>query len=306
MFARILYYIVIYPLSLLPLVILYRFADLFYLLLITLIPYRKKIIENNLKKSFPNKTKTEIKRLKRKYYRHFSDLLIEGVKNISISKNQLNKRFKITNPEVIDELNQKNKSVILVSGHYNNWEWLITSLAFQIPQKSIGIGMPMSNKFWDKKINEKRERFGLKVLHAKNYKSFLENQPETNFAILNLSDQSPGNSLKAYWMTFLNQQTAVLYGTEKMAHDYNYAVVFFNTIKVKRGNYELTFEKICDDPSSTDWGYITEQHTRKLENLILKNPQYWIWSHKRWKREVPDNLDELKSSQKNKFLNQKY
>lgn len=306
MFARILYYIFVYPISLLPLVILYRFADLFYLLLITIIPYRKKIIETNLKKSFPNKNTIEIKQLKRDFYRHFSDLLIEGVKNISISKNQLIKRFKIINPEVVIKLNQQNKSVILVSGHYNNWEWLITSLAFQIPQKAIGIGMPMSNKFWDKKINDKRERFGLKVLHAKNYKSFLENQPETNFAILNLSDQSPGNSLKAYWMPFLNQETAVLFGTEKMAHDFNYAVVFFNIKKVKRGYYELTFEKICDDPRSTDWGYITEQHTRKLENLILKNPQYWIWSHKRWKREVPDNLDELKSYQKNKFLNQKY
>jgi KDO2-lipid IV(A) lauroyltransferase len=306
MFARILYYIFVYPISLLPLVILYRFADLFYLLLITIIPYRKKIIENNLKKSFPNKNTIEIKQLKRDFYRHFSDLLIEGVKNISISKNQLIKRFKIINPEVIIELNQNNKSVILVSGHYNNWEWLITSLAFQIPQKAIGIGMPMSNKFWDKKINQKRERFGLKVLHAKNYKSYLENHPQTIFAILNLSDQSPGNSLKAFWMPFLNQQTAVLYGTEKMAHDFNYAVVFFKILKVRRGYYELTFEKICDNPRSTNWGYITEQHTRKLENLILKNPQYWIWSHNRWKREVPDNLNDLKSSQKNKFLNQKY
>jgi KDO2-lipid IV(A) lauroyltransferase len=107
-------------------------------------------------------------------------------------------------------------------------------------------------------------------------------------------------------MTFLNQPTAVLYGTEKMAFEFNYAVVFFNIQKVRRGYYELTFETICEEPRTTEWGYITEQHTRKLENLIIQNPQYWIWSHKRWKRDVPDNLDDLKVSQKNKFLNQKY
>jgi KDO2-lipid IV(A) lauroyltransferase len=194
----------------------------------------------------------------------------------------------------------------LVSGHYNNWEWLITSLAFQVKHSAIGIGMPMSNKFWDQKINQKRERFGLKVLHAKNYKSFLENQPQTNFAILNLSDQSPGNSLKSYWMSFLNQPTAVLYGTEKMAFEFNYVVVFFNIQKVKRGYYELTFEIISEEPRTTNWGYITEQHTIKLEKLIQQNPQFWIWSHKRWKREVPENLDKIKADQKNNFLNQKY
>lgn len=306
MFSRILYYIFVFPISLLPLGVLYRFSDIFYLLLISVIPYRKKIIETNLRNSFPNKNETEIKQLRRKFYRHLSDIIVEGVKNISISKNQLNKRFKIKNPEIIDELYAKNKSVILVSGHFNNWEWLITSLAFQVKQKALGIGMPMSNKFWDKKINEKRERFGLKVLHAKNYRSFLENHENINFAILNLSDQSPGNSLKSYWMTFLNQPTAVLYGTEKMAFEFNYAVVFFNIQKVRRGYYELTFETICEEPRTTEWGYITEQHTRKLENLIIQNPQYWIWSHKRWKRDVPDNLDDLKVSQKNKFLNQKY
>ena len=306
MFSRILYYIIVLPISLLPLAILYRFSDIFYLLLISFIPYRRKIIETNLKNSFPNKSETEIKQLKRKFYRHFSDILVEGIKNISISKNQLNKRFKIKNPEIMDELYEKNKSVILVSGHYNNWEWLITSIAFHVKQKAVGIGMPMSNKFWNQKINQKRERFGIKVLHAKNYKSFIENQPQTNFAILNLSDQSPGNSLKSYWMTFLNQPTAVLYGTEKMAFEFNYAVVFFNIQKVRRGYYELTFETICEEPRTTEWGYITEQHTKKLEILINQQPSNWIWSHKRWKREIPENLKELISLQKDKFLKQQF
>jgi KDO2-lipid IV(A) lauroyltransferase len=105
-------------------------------------------------------------------------------------------------------------------------------------------------------------------------------------------------------MKFLNQQSAVLYGTEKMAHDFNFSVVFFKIDKVKRGYYELSFDPICEDPIKTDWGYITEQHTRKLEKLILQNPHYWIWSHKRWKREIPNDLESLKATQKEKFLKQ--
>jgi KDO2-lipid IV(A) lauroyltransferase len=304
MLAGFLYYIIVYPFSLMPLAILYRFSDLFYIILISIFPYRKKIIDLNLKNAFPNKSASELKVLRRKFYRHFSDLLIEGIKNLSISKNELEKRFKFRNPEIIDQLYRKNKSVILVSGHYNNWEWLITSLSLQIKHKAIGIGMPMTNKFWDKKVNEKRERFGLKVVHAKNYKKHLDNNKKASYAIINLSDQSPGNSHKSYWMTFLNQPTAVLYGTEKMAHEFNYAVVFFKIEKVKRGFYELSFDLICEEPRNTEWGFITEQHTNKLENLIIQNPEFWIWSHKRWKREIPENLESLKIIQKEKFLKQ--
>jgi KDO2-lipid IV(A) lauroyltransferase len=302
MFSGFLYYIFVYPLSFLPFAVLYRFSDFFYIILISIFPYRKKIIDLNLSKAFPDKSASEIKGFRRRFYRHFSDLLIEGIKNLTMSKKELKKRFKIRNPEIIDKFYNENKSVILVSGHYNNWEWLITSLSIHLQHQTVGIGMPMTNKFWDKKINEKRERFGLKVLHAKNYKMYLQNTNSPPFAILNLSDQSPGNSYKSYWMTFLNQPTAVLYGTEKMALDYNYAVVFFKIEKLKRGHYELDFDLICEHPRNTKWGYITEQHTQRLEHLIFQNPSYWIWSHKRWKREIPEDLESLKSSQKEKFL----
>jgi KDO2-lipid IV(A) lauroyltransferase len=294
------YYLIISPLSRLPLRLLYVFADLYYLLSLTLFPYRKKVIDRNLNNSFPELSQVELKKIRRKFYRHFSDLLAESIKNLSISKNELSKRFRIKNPELMNELYNKGKSVILVSGHYNNWEWLITSQSFVFKHKALGIGMPLSSKFLDKKMNERRQRFGMHVIHAKNFKDEIKKQ-NVPLALLNLGDQSPPNSQKSYWMNFLNQETAVLFGTEQMAHQFDFSVVYFIVRKVKRGFYEMELKLLCEDPKTMSWGEITEGHTRLLEKEILKHPSYWIWSHKRWKRDMPQDLENLKLEQKAKF-----
>ena len=298
--AALAFYIFVLPLSYLPMGFSYLLADLFYLILITVFPYRKKIIDGNLKRSFPGLTPTEILKLKRRFYRHFSDILIEGIKNLSISKRELKRRFTAKNPELMQELYAKNKSVILVSGHYNNWEWLITSQSFLFPHKAYGIGMPMSSKFWDKKINSLRQRFGMKVINSGNFKEAIEESDEP-IAILTLADQSPGDSNKSYWMNFLNQQSAILYGPEYMAIKYNMAVVGFIIRKVKRGHYEMELKLICDDPIKTKWGEITEEHIKMLETAIIEKPEQWIWSHKRWKRDLPTDMDKLRQEQYEKF-----
>ena len=297
---RLVYYIV-YAISLLPLWVLYIFSDLFYLLLISIIPYRKAVIIKNLKSSFPNSNKKELNKLKKEVYRHFSDLLIEGIKNISISKEELKKRFVVLNPELMDSLYKQNKSVLLVSGHYNNREWMISSQAFLFSHHSMGIGMPLSNGFWDKKINNKRARFGMDIAHAKNYKEKIKTYKDKPLAILTLSDQSPGNSLKSFWTTFLNQPTAVLFGIEMMAHEYQYEIVFYKTRKIKRGHYQIELVHMNQSSKNLKWGEITKWHTKQLENLILENPAYWLWTHKRWKREVPENLEKLKNEQQELF-----
>lgn len=266
-----------------------------------MVPYRKNVIEQNLQRSFPDKSVSELKKIKRQFYRHFTDLLAEGIKNLTISEKELRRRLKVINPEVMIDLYDRGKNVLLVSGHYNNWEWLITSQNFIFMHNAVGIGMPMTSKFWDKKINERRSRFGMKVVHAKNYKEVLSGTPESLKAVLVLSDQSPGDARKSYWMDFLNQKTAVLFGTEMMANELNYAVVFFVIHKIKRGYYSMELELITDNPSEMNWGEITEKHTYLLEKEILAAPQYWLWSHKRWKREVPNNLESLKKEQKEKF-----
>ena len=282
MLAKIAYYIFIIPFSYLPLSVIYFFTDFLYLLLITIAPYRKEVIEGNLKRSFPNKSAKELKKIKYKFYRHFTDLLAEGIKNLTISKKELTKRFVVVNPELVNKLYTDKKNVLLVSGHYNNWEWLITIQNLISPHKAYGIGMPMTSKFWDEKINSRRERFGMNVIFANNYKEELLKNPNELKSVLVLSDQSPYDSLKSYWMQFLNQDTAVLFGAELMAHELNYAVVGFITRKVKRGYYEMELINISEDSNKKEWGEITESHVRMLEKEIIKSPQYWLWSHSRF------------------------
>lgn len=294
------YYLIVRPMSLLPLWILYRLSDLFYIILITIFPYRKKVIDRNIELSFPELDTSEHRKIRKRFYRHFADILIEGIANLSMSQSELSKRFKVINPEVLQELYDKKKSVILVSGHYNNWEWLISAQQFLFPHQAMGIGMPMTSKFWDKKVNERRQRFGMKVVHSGNFKEEIQSMKE-HVAILTLSDQSPGDSRKSYWMDFLNQPTAVLFGTEQMAHSYDMAVVFFAVRKLKRGYYEMELKLITEKPRKLPWGAITEAHTRILEYEIRQKPENWIWSHKRWKREMPDDLETLKKEQHEKF-----
>lgn len=301
--SKVAYYLFVLPLSRLPLWITYRFSDLFFLLLITVFPYRKKVIEENIARSFPNLSRKEHLKIKRGFYRYFADMLLEGVKNLGISEKELRKRFVIKNPELMERLYDENKSVLLVSAHYMNWEWMITGQDLFFPHQAIGIGMPLTSGYWDKKINTLRSRFGMKVIHAKivkeTFNAYLNEGIPT--ATLVLSDQSPADSTKCYWMTFLHQQTGILFGAEQLANTYDQAVVFYLPKKIKRGYYEVELQLLTDEPRTLPWGKITETHAKLLEKRILKEPAPWLWSHKRWKRTVPDNIPKLKEEQREKF-----
>ena len=297
--TAILYYCVVYPLSLLPLWILYGLSDLVFLLFMSILPYRKKVVQINIENSFPDLSPRDQAVLVRGFYRHFSDLLIESIKNLSISREELVRRMKVLNPEVLQELEKKGKSVLFVSGHLNNWEWFITSQALLVPFDSYGIGMPLSNGFWDKKLTERRQRFGLKVVNAKNYKEMF--QQEKAVSVLVLTDQAPADARKSYWMEFLHQPCPVLFGVEQMANEFDLTVVYFTMKKIKRGQYSVEFQVLTEDPKSLSYGVLTEKHVKLLEESIIDQPCNWLWSHKRWKREIPTDLNALKAAQKSKF-----
>ncbi len=301
--SKVAYYLFVLPLSKLPLWITYRFSDLFFLLLITVFPYRKKVIEGNIARSFPHLTKKEQRKIKRSFYRYFADMLLEGVKNLGISEKELRKRFVIKNPELMEELYKQNKSVLLVSAHYMNWEWMITGQDLFFPHQAIGIGMPLTSGYWDKKINTLRSRFGMRVIHAKIVKETFNSAVEKNIPIatLILSDQSPADSHKCYWMTFLNQTTGIIFGAEQLANTYDQAVVFYLPKKIKRGYYEVELQLLTDKPRTLPWGVITETHARMLEKRIIEEPGPWLWSHKRWKRSIPGDIPKLKEEQREKF-----
>ena len=277
------YYLLVKPLSLLPFSVLYLISDTLYLLLYKLFRYRNKVVTGNLKNSFPDYTAKEIRQTKQAFYRHFCDLIVESIKLFSISQNEARKRFKVLNPEVLDQYAQSKRNLIIASGHYNNWEMLAQSVDLYIKHQSVGIYHRIANKFLDKKIYQSRSKFGMRLIPRQGVRDFFSKKHERTAIFFGI-DQSPSIAKKVYWTRFLNQETAVMFGAEKFAVAHDLPVIFASTRKTKRGFYETTFEVLTEFPTQAQHGEITESHTKMLEKLILEAPQYWLWTHKRWKR----------------------
>ena len=299
---RFFYYVLAIPFSYLPMGVLYFFGNIFYFFLCYITPYRKKVIDKNLQASFPEKSDAEIKALRRAFYRYFSNLIMESIKLLTISEKELRKRIKVTNPDIMERLYEKGKGVVLISSHLSNWEFIILSQDILFSHQAFGIGMPLTNKFWNKKFNERRERFGMIVTNAGNYKEKLAMHQRGPSATLVLNDQSPGKEENCYWTNFLNQETAFFFGAEVMANQLDLAVVYAELECVKKGYYELSLKLITESPEKEEYGYITSVYVQMLEQGILKQPQNWLWSHKRWKKTIPSNLDSMKKEHKERFI----
>jgi KDO2-lipid IV(A) lauroyltransferase len=246
------------------------------------IGYRKEVVFTNLKNSFPNKSKQELKKIMSDFYRHLCDIIMESVKGFTISEKQLRKRLIIKNPEFSNYFADKGQSIIFVGGHYNNWEICAQAFAMYSNHKCIGIYKPLSNTFINEKIYTSRSKYGMHLISMKQTKKSFEEGNEAK-AIVFGSDQNPANPKRAHWMQFLNQDTSVLFGVERYAKEYNWPVVFVSISKVKRGHYEVEYSLITDKPTEQPHGKITEDFTKRLEQDIINQPQYWLWSHKRWK-----------------------
>lgn len=283
--SKILYYLVLKPVSWLPSPALYVLSDFLFLVLYRIVGYRKKVVRTNLKNSFPDKSEQERRAIEAKFYHHLFDLILEGIRNFSISEAELLRRCPVTNPEIFEYYAANNKSVIIVAGHYNNWETAAMACAKQIVHHPIGIYSPLSDPFMDKKAKDSRSKYGLEMVSKKLVKETFEKyRGQQLTATMFGADQSPSNAAKAYWMRFLNQDTAVTFGTEKFAVEYDYPVVYGYIQKLRRGYYQMTFIPLEDNPTAAPYGSITEKHTRMLEQHILEAPEYWLWTHRRWKR----------------------
>jgi len=283
------YYIlfgIFWIIMLLPLRVLYLFSDILYFFSYYLIAYRKKVTLTNLKKSFPEKSSVEIRKIAKRFYRHLFDQFIESFKLLQMNEEQILKRFHYRNPEVLDELYSKNKSIITVFGHYGNWEWL-ASLPLIIKYKVLAIYKPLANSILDKFFIRLREKFGvMTVTIQQTLRKILDSQQNKELTIMFfLGDQRPMRRYIKYWTTFLNQDTPVLLGVEKIAKQTDQAVVFIDIQKKKRGFYEIVFTKLFENPKETEEFEITEKHIRTLEKIIINRPELWLWSHRRWKHE---------------------
>ena len=288
MLTRIGIYGFLYPLSFLPLSVLYGIGAGVRFFIYTIFRYRVDVVGTNLRNSFPDKSEEECKAIEKAYYKHLCDLFMEGIKLLTISRKNLMKRYHCENPDVVNVYYKQGKSVILLSSHYNNWEWMVLSLAMQFPHHGIGVGKPNSNKVFEKIVNRARTRYGTEVDFADTIRTVFEKNDKNNrlSAYMMLCDQSPANAKKAHITPFLHQTSAMIYGGEYFAKKYNYPVVYYVVKKIKRGYYTIVLKNISDNPQQLSQGEIVEMYVKYLEQDINKNPSCWLWSHKRWKHRL--------------------
>jgi KDO2-lipid IV(A) lauroyltransferase len=287
-----LFYGINWIITLLPLPVLYIFSDFLYLVLYYVVSYRRNVVATNLKNSFPEKTDKELKIIEKKFYRHLSDILIETFKSTHMTRANQKKRFTYSNLEIIDKLREEKRDIIAIMGHYNNWEWP-TLLPYYLKYKTIIIYKPLQNKYFNRFINNHRSEHGIVLTPTSQVIREIINcrKNDINTVSVFISDQIPSKGDIKYWTTFLNQDTAVFTGAGKIASKYDMAIVFFNVQKVKRGYYNLNIEPLFDHTEGLSEEMITEKHVRRLEEIIKEKPEYWIWSHRRWKHKKPVEND---------------
>ncbi|MGR6087984.1 MAG: lysophospholipid acyltransferase family protein [Arcticibacter sp.] len=286
-----LYYAVIQPISMLPSFVLYRISDLLFLLFYHVVGYRKKVVHDNIEKSFPEKSQAEVKQIMDGFYRHFCDLIVESLMIFRISSHKAMSRMKFRNPELLDKHFAEGRHVIIAGGHYNNWELFAVAVDQSLKHDVYALYKPLNNLFFDEKMRTSRGKFGLRMYSIKKVKELFDNlQSQSPAAVVFATDQSPSNPQRAYWTRFLGRDTAVLFGAEKFANDYDCPVYFCTLHKIKRGYYEGEFKLVTDNPRGLAYGQLTEMHCALLEADIREKPEYWLWSHRRWKHRKPDGI----------------
>lgn len=278
-------YCLIMPLAWLPLWVLYILSDLLYPMVYYVVRYRRKVTRTNLTKSFPTKSEKDIMAIEKAYYRHICDLLAEGVWGLRATPEQLLVHYRIENRELLTPFFDEGKSVILMSAHYNNWEMMIASLNFQLLHHGVGVGKHIVQKPFGRLLTQKRARYGTEIVDNTDVRRVMEfyDRYKVPAAWMMLGDQSPHDRKKSLWTRFLNQETAFIFGSEHFARKYDYPVFYYSVEKTKRGYYTVRFEPLSLCPTKENEGDITRRYAARLEKTINEKPQYWLWSHRRWK-----------------------
>jgi len=272
--------------ALLPLRILYLFSDLFYPIVYYIVGYRKSVVRNNLENSFPDKTEKELRKIERRYYRFFCDIFIESIHEIHFSDADSKRRFIFVGVDQLQEQYNTGKGIMIMTAHYGNWEWgrnfpLFTSE--EMP--SYQIYKQLSNDKFDKFMYQLRSKYGgINVEKRDLLRSMVKARNEDRQGVYwMISDQTPAEQKIHHWTIFLNQDTPVLTGTEQLARKFDYPVFYAEIKRIKRGYYQCTLIPVSLNPSKTAEFEITDKYMKLLENTINTAPEYWLWSHRRWK-----------------------
>lgn len=278
--------------AILPFRVLYVFSDILYYVVYHLVGYRVKVVRRNLAASFPDKSAEELKKIEKDFYHNLCDYYFETIKLLHISDKEILKRMKFHNLELVEELSKDGNSVLMYLGHYGNWEW-IPSLMMHLGGTNFQLGQiyrPLKNKAFDRLFLKIRSRFNtFSIAKDDTFRAIIRKRRDGIQTMIGfMADQTPSVMNIHYWTTFLNQETPFFNGVERIAKQTGFYVCYLDVQKVERGYYEATVRMISDNPKEEPEFAITEKYARAMEKTILRNPAYWLWSHKRWKRKRED------------------
>jgi KDO2-lipid IV(A) lauroyltransferase len=295
MMSRVFYYLIfglMWTLTLLPLKVLYILSDFIFFCFYYLTSYRRKITKTNLRNSFPEKSTEEIRHIAKKFYQRLADQIIESFKLLHISKKAILKRFKYVNPELLEEYYRSDRSIMLLCGHYGTWEWMV-GMPLITKYKILAVYQPPSFSDFSRIYYYITNRFGLYPVPMREiYKEIVESKSKNELtATFILGDQSPPPERIKYWTNFMNQDTPVITGYDRIAQKTNQVVIYMDIVWKKRGFYEITFRKITDAPKEVEGFGIARDYLKALEKTIVRGPELWLWSHRRWKRKRDDILE---------------
>lgn len=277
--------------ALLPFKFIYILSDGLYFILYHVVGYRKKVVSENLNRSFPEKSEQEIKAIMKKFYHHLCDVSLETLKYSRMTEKDVDERVKMNGMEIFEEYYNQEKSVILLTMHYNNWEWTGAMQRFMTAQFSyVYNNMRSNSEFEDFMLKSRGHLGGTPVPIAHSVRTALSfASSDKPLGLMLVADQtSPSNS--QFWTTFLNQETAFFSGPMKIAVKTNQPVVFLHIRKTGRGHYEFCISKLVENPAEVESEEILLKYVRKIEEIIKAEPEYWLWSHRRWKHKRPANI----------------
>jgi KDO2-lipid IV(A) lauroyltransferase len=273
--------------SFLPFRALYVCADAVAFVMEHVVRYRKDVILQNLRNSFPEKSEDERRQIMKGFYRNFADIIMETFKSMRLTREEAIKRVTIRNRELFDQFYKEQRNVMVVLGHYANFEWVALTFPLTVKQACYAVFQPLKNNHFNRKVVQIRERFGLTLFPMKQTYYYMIQNPTPNSMYGFMADQSPQKERIKHWTKFLNQYTGVHLGVENLARKLDMSVLFLEVHRVRRGYYELEPILITHKPQEMAPFEITDRHVQALESLIRRKPEDWLWSHKRWKHQ-PD------------------
>ncbi|MDA0313720.1 MAG: lysophospholipid acyltransferase family protein [Bacteroidetes bacterium] len=267
-----------------PLGILYLFSDFLYLIARYVVRYRKKVIDENLRYAFPQKTTYDRKSIRNRFYRNFTDSIAETIKSLTISKAELSQRFTITNQDFLDQEVKNGKSVLLLAGHFFNWELGLQQAAVLSKVPSEGIYLKINNPFFDQLMYQARTRFGNTITEKKDFRDTVKTLDTQHRVVQLAADQRPNNRTTRYQRSFLNRPAYFFEGAEQIAKSMDLPVYFGEITKKGRGHYQATYELLAKGPYASHGEHsITDAFCDRLEANIHFQPDLYLWSHKRWR-----------------------